>query len=230
MRTHGGRGGVEGWQVPREQHLDGFIERMIVIIDYGIGNLGAIENMFRRIGARCVVSADSGCVAAATHIVLPGNGSFDPCIKGLRSTGLVPLLERRVLQEQVPLLGICVGAQLLGTGSEEGREPGLGWLELASKRLPNGTQFRVPHMGWNCVETVGPTHPLTSELPADARFYFSHSYYMQPERQSEVILTCNHGLEFAAAVAQGSIAATQFHPEKSHRFGRAMLKAFAGSN
>jgi glutamine amidotransferase len=208
----------------------GVPHRMIVIIDYGIGNLGAIENMFRRIGVRCVVSADSGLIADAARIVLPGNGAFDPCIRGLRTTGLVPLLERKVQLDQVPLLGICVGAQLLGTGSEEGREPGLGWLDLESKRLPASREFRVPHMGWNDVKPVGSSHPLTSELPADARFYFSHSYYMQSERQSEVILSCNHGLEFAAAVARGSIVGVQFHPEKSHRFGRALLRAFAGIN
>ena len=203
---------------------------MIVIIDYGIGNLGAIENMFRRIGARCVVSADSGLIADATRIVLPGNGSFDPCIRGLSGTGLVPLLERRVHLDQVPLLGVCVGAQLLGRGSEEGREPGLGWLDLETKRFPDSTEFRVPHMGWSDVKAVGPAHPLISELPIDPRFYFSHSYYMQAERQSEVILSCCHGLEFAAAVARGNIVGVQFHPEKSHRFGRAMLMAFAGSN
>lgn len=201
---------------------------MIVIIDYGIGNLGAIENMFRRIGARCAVSADVGLIAEATRIVLPGNGSFDPCIRGLRHTGVVPLLEKRVLCDHVPLLGICVGAQLLGTGSEEGREPGLGWLDLHSKRLPAFGEYRVPHMGWTDVKAVGAPNSTTAQLPADARFYFSHSYYMQPAMQSQVVLACNRGLDFAAAVAQGCILGVQFHPEKSHRFGRAMLTAFAG--
>lgn len=200
---------------------------MIAIVDYDIGNLGAIANMLRRLGAACEITADPERIAASSRIILPGNGAFDACMKNLRATGLVPLLERKVLAERTPLLGICVGAQMLGRDSEEGREAGLGWLDMRVRRFPEVPGFRVPHMGWNQVVPRQTQHPLTRGMDGDSRFYFVHSYYMEPSDPADVLLVAEYGIRFAAGVARDNIVGVQFHPEKSHRFGKRMLHAFA---
>jgi glutamine amidotransferase len=200
---------------------------MIAIVDYDIGNLGAIANMLRRLGAACEITADPQRIAASSRIILPGNGAFDACLKNLRATGLVPLLERKVLAEGTPLLGICVGAQMLGRESEEGREVGLGWMDMRVRRFPEAPGFRVPHMGWNQVVARQTGHPLTRGMDGDSRFYFVHSYYMEPSDPADVLLVADYGMPFAAGVARDNIVGVQFHPEKSHRFGKKMLHAFA---
>lgn len=201
---------------------------MIAIIDYDIGNVSAVANMLQRLGAPCQVTARADEVLQAERIILPGNGAFDACMRNLRATGLVPVLEQQVLQRGVPLLGICVGAQMLGSHSEEGSEPGLGWLDMYVERFPELPGLRIPHMGWNRVQSVQPAHPLTQGMAADTRFYFVHSYFMVPKNPSEVLLQARYGIDFAAGVARGHIAGVQFHPEKSHRFGKQLLAAFAG--
>jgi imidazole glycerol-phosphate synthase subunit HisH len=200
---------------------------MIAIVDYDIGNLGAVASMLHRLGVACRITADPGDVAAADRIILPGNGAFDACMRGLRGSGLLPVIERRVLNDGVPLLGICVGAQMLGSGSEEGSEPGLGWLPMRSLRFPDQAGLRVPHMGWNQVRPADPTDPRVAAFADDARFYFVHSYHMAPELSSDVLLWARYGVEFAAAVARSHIVGVQFHPEKSHRFGKQLLGQFA---
>lgn len=200
---------------------------MIAIIDYDIGNLAAVSNMLRRIGFASVITADPDAVAAADRIILPGNGHFDTCMKNIRATGLLPLIERRVLQEGTPLLGICVGAQMLGSGSEEGSEPGLGWLDMTVRRFPRREGLRVPHMGWNGVTMPLPGHPLVQGLGEDARFYFVHSYYLDPAPTVDTLLLAEYGHSFAAGIGKGNIAGVQFHPEKSHRFGKQLLLNFA---
>ena len=200
---------------------------MIAIIDYDVGNIAAVANMLQRLGLRSVMTNDPAVVAEADRIILPGNGSFDACMRNLRSTGLLPLLERRVLTEGIPLLGICVGAQMLGLRSEEGAEAGLGWLNMTVQRFPAAAGFPVPHMGWCEVVRAGGDHPLTVGLENDARFYFVHSYFMLPADPADVLLKANYGSGFAAAVARGNLAGVQFHPEKSHRFGKQLLSAFA---
>ena len=200
---------------------------MIAIIDYDVGNISAVANMLRRLGVRSVMTSDPAVVAEADRIILPGNGSFDACMKNLRATGLVPLLERRVLDERIPLLGICVGAQMLGACSEEGREPGLGWLDMTVQRFPDVTGYPVPHMGWCEVFPARGDHPLINDLAGDTRFYFVHSYFMLPADPADVLLKATYGREYAAAVARDNIAGVQFHPEKSHRFGKKLLAAFA---
>lgn len=199
---------------------------MIAIVDYGIGNLGAVVNMLSRIGAPSEITSDSARIERADRIILPGNGSFDACMRNLRATGLVPMLEDRVLKHRVPLLGICVGAQMLGYSSEEGFEPGLGWLDLRVRRFPFLPGIRVPHMGWNEVYPTSKTHSLVRDLEEDARFYFVHSYYIEPACDEYVMLRANYGIDFAAAVAHKNILGVQFHPEKSHRFGKRLLSNF----
>lgn len=201
---------------------------MIAIIDYDIGNLAAVANMLQRVGAQGVVTSDPQVIAGAERIILPGNGHFDACMRGLNASGLRPLLERRVLEEKVPLLGICVGAQMLGLSSEEGQEPGLGWIDLRVVRFPAMQGLRVPHMGWNHVAAAPAAvgHRLLDGLPDDARFYFVHSYCLEPAHAADRLLDATYGVEFAAGVVHGNIAGVQFHPEKSHRFGKILLTNF----
>lgn len=199
---------------------------MIVIIDYDIGNLAAVSNMLTKLGIQSKITADPNLVDAATHLILPGNGSFDACMLALKQTKLIPQLQHRVFVEKIPLLGICVGAQMLGHSSEEGSEEGLGWMDIQVKRFPNSPGLPVPHMGWNQVYPCDQEHPVTRQMDPDSRFYFVHSYYMSPADQRDVLLAAQYGFEFAAAVATGNITGVQFHPEKSHRFGKKLFQAF----
>jgi len=199
---------------------------LIAIVDYDIGNLAAVANMLHRLGASCEITAVPAKIELADKIILPGNGAFDACMRNLRATGLVPLLERRVLSDHVPLLGICVGAQMLGRGSAEGQEPGLGWIDMDVKRFPELPDLRVPHMGWNQVGVCAASHPLARDMDPDTRFYFVHSYYMAPANAEDVLFTTDYGITFASGVARGNIAGVQFHPEKSHRFGKRLLGNF----
>lgn len=203
---------------------------MIAIIDYDIGNVAAVANMLQRLGLPCKVTACADEVEQAERIILPGNGAFDACMQNLRASGLIPVLEQQVLQRGVPLLGICVGAQMLGHGSEEGQEPGLGWIDMWVKRFPALPGLRIPHMGWNRVQPIQPTHLLTKDMTAEARFYFVHSYYMAPQDPANILLQANYGIDFAAGVVRDNIAGVQFHPEKSHRFGKQLLAAFVGGD
>ncbi len=201
---------------------------MIAIIDYDIGNLAAVANMFSRLGFENQITADPSLIAQADRIVLPGNGAFDACMRNLRASGLIAVLEERVLGERIPVLGICVGAQMFGKGSAEGSEPGLGWLDMNVLRLPDSTEFRVPHMGWNLVKAAAAAaHPMTVTMTDETRFYFVHSYYLRPNQVSDILLVADYGISFAAAVARENIIGVQFHPEKSHSFGKRLLTAFA---
>lgn len=200
---------------------------MIAVVDYAIGNLAAVANMFKRLGVMCEITSNPEKISSADKIILPGNGAFDACMQGLRATGLIPLLEERVLRQKTPLLGICVGAQMLGHSSEEGVEPGLGWVDMRVRRFPSLPGVRVPHMGWCDVRCGMQAHPLLHDLDPDARFYFVHSYYMHPANPHDVLLTAHYGLDFAAAVSAGNITGVQFHPEKSHRYGKQLLGQFA---
>ena len=199
---------------------------MIVIVDYDIGNINAVANMLLRIGVHCKITADKDDLAQAERIILPGIGSFDACMINLRNSGLLPVLEDKVLVQQTPLLGICVGAQMLGNSSEEGKEPGLGWIDMNVLRFPDLPDFRVPHMGWNQVHPTQPDHPLVQNMTNDSRFYFAHSYYMATAAHEDALLIAHYGIDFAVGVAKKNIMGVQFHPEKSHRFGKALLSAF----
>lgn len=199
---------------------------MIAIVDYDIGNINAVANMLLRVGVRCIITADKDELYCAERIILPGNGSFDACMINLRNSGLLPVLEEKVLEKKTPLLGICVGAQMLGNSSEEGVERGLGWLDMEVLRFPDLPGLRVPHMGWNQATATKADHPLLLNMPSDARFYFVHSYYIASASESDTLLTAHYGIDFAAGVAKDNIMGVQFHPEKSHRFGKALLSSF----
>jgi len=199
---------------------------MISIVDYGMGNLGSIVNMFKRIGVAAQITGDADELARARKILLPGVGAFDGAMQRIEQSGLRPILDHKALQERVPVLGICLGMQLLTRSSEEGERPGLGWIAASTRRFEAGPRLKVPHMGWNEVQVMRP-HALTQGLPADARFYFVHSYYVTVDDPQDSLLKARYGTTFDAAVSHRNIYGAQFHPEKSHRFGMQLLANFA---
>lgn len=199
---------------------------MITIVDYGMGNLGSVANMLRRIGADCEVTGDPDRIAGASRILLPGVGAFDAAMERINAAGIRPVLEDKALCQRVPVLGICLGMQLLTRGSEEGVLPGLGWIHGDTRRLPTSAELKVPHMGWNVATHTRPS-PLTAGLEGEVRFYFVHSYCVRTDEPDDTVLRTNYGIEFAAAVQRDNIMGAQFHPEKSHRFGMQLLKNFA---
>lgn len=199
---------------------------MIGIVDYGMGNLGSIENMFKRIGAAAVVTGDATLLARASKILLPGVGAFDSAMQRIANSGLRDVLEHKALHERVPTLGICLGMQLLTRRSDEGELPGLGWIDADTRRFPTIVGLKVPHMGWNLV-TPSRSSALTAGLPAESRFYFVHSYYVQVDDERDSVLKADYGVSFDAALAHGNIYGAQFHPEKSHKFGMRLLANFA---
>jgi glutamine amidotransferase len=200
---------------------------LIGVIDYDIGNIMAVVNMFQRLGQGCKLIRNAEDFEQVDRFILPGNGAFDSCMLNLHKSGLIPFLEKEVLQLGKPLLGICVGAQMLGLSSAEGEESGLGWLDMQTERFPELPNLRVPHMGWNSVVPVNNEHLLIQNIKSDTRFYFIHSYYMKPKNSSDILLTAHYGIDFTAGVAHGNIMGVQFHPEKSHRFGKDLLASYS---
>lgn len=201
---------------------------MTVVIDYGVGNLASVVNMFRKGGVNNVtVSGDEDVIRKARRLLLPGVGSFDGGMGHLMRSGLIPVLNEKVLVDKVPVLGICLGMQLLSRGSEEGLLPGLGWIAADTKKLrPEAALgLKVPHMGWDYIN-VKRQNPLV-DSQARNRYYFVHSYHVSCDRTSDVLATCDFGGEFTCMVNSANIFGVQFHPEKSLRFGLQLLRNFA---
>ncbi|MFH2021083.1 MAG: imidazole glycerol phosphate synthase subunit HisH [archaeon] len=211
---------------------------MIGIIDYGMGNLRSVAKALELLGADVVVTADSSRLADAEKLVLPGVGAFGDGMKNLNSLGLVDFLGTEVLTNRKPLLGICLGMQLLATdGFERGHHVGLGWIDASVRKFDfsgsNGGStmrvFKVPHVGWNDVKFTNPEqtpNPIFSGLKDGASFYFVHSYHMVCKNNSDIAATCNYGYDFTAAVLHGNIFGTQFHPEKSQDTGLKVLENY----
>jgi glutamine amidotransferase len=199
---------------------------MITIIDYGMGNLGSIQNMFKRIGVAAQVTGDVAQVARARKILLPGVGAFDSAMQRINESGLRAVLDNKALHERIPIMGICLGMQLLTRSSEEGQLPGLGWVAAATRRFPNDMGLKVPHMGWNVV-TPARANALTDGLATDSRYYFVHSYYVRTDDPADSLQTTYYGITFDAVVGRGNLYGAQFHPEKSHKFGMRFLANFA---
>jgi glutamine amidotransferase len=199
---------------------------MITIIDYGMGNLGSVVNMLRRIEVDCELTADTSRIAHASRILLPGVGAFDAAMDRINSTGLRKVLDYKALHQSVPILGICLGMQLLTRRSEEGKRDGLGWISADTRRLPQTSDLKIPHMGWNVAERTRQC-PLTERLGAEIRFYFVHSYCVHTDKSQDTVLRTSYGVDFASAVQSDNIMGVQFHPEKSHRFGMQLLRNFA---
>ena len=202
---------------------------MIVIVDYGLGNLGSIKNMLKKAGFPSVISNDSSDIEKADKIILPGVGAFDTGMRCLQEKGLVDLLNHKAMVQKVPVLGLCLGAQLIASRSEEGVLPGLNWVQADSVRFhfPEGLpQLKVPHMGWNVLQIVQ-NHPYLNGLPADQRFYFVHSFHFVCPDPGTIIANTTYGYTFPSIIGQGNVVGMQFHPEKSHKFGLQVLSNFA---
>lgn len=201
---------------------------MISIVDYGVGNLGSMLNMLRKVGAEAQLAATPEQLDTAVKIVLPGVGAFASGMAALRERGLVEPLRRKVLEDKVPLLGVCLGMQLLGRRSEEGNAEGIGLIDAEVRRLQPAPDSRckVPHMGW---ARLAPRRDsvLLRGLDARSRFYFCHSYHLVCGNDGDVLAGAAYGGEFVAMIQHENMYGVQFHPEKSHRFGMALLHNFA---
>ena len=202
---------------------------MIVIIDYDVGNVGSIVNMLKKINVPAVATAKPEVILQADKLILPGVGAFDRGMVNLRRLGIRDALERKVLGEGTLILGICLGAQLMTRSSEEGQEPGLGWVKARTIRFFSQQEtagYRVPHIGWNEV-IPRKESPLFRWVPEKARFYFVHSYHFVCENTGDVLAETEYGYWFQSAFAFGNCFGVQFHPEKSHKYGMALLRSFA---
>ncbi len=201
---------------------------MIAIVDHGVGNARSVQNMLARAGVDAAISCDHGLLRAASRLILPGVGHFQFAMRALHERGLIDVLHERVLEALVPILGICLGAQLLGRGSEEGDAPGLNWVPMETVAFDRAMMLRgekIPHMGWS--KTFHNGTPLFDGLTEIPRFYYVHSFHFQCDDPATVMCTAEHGYRFASGIAHRNILGVQFHPEKSHVYGEQLLRNFA---
>lgn len=200
---------------------------MIAIVDYGLGNLGSISNMLKVIGEKSVITHDRFKIERADKIILPGVGAFDAGMRNLEERNLTDFICEQA-EKGKPILGICLGMQLLGRKSEEGSYNGLGLIPFDNIRfrIPEGIDLKVPHMGWDIV-AFKQESPLLEGIEGRQRYYFVHSYHAKCDSEDNILMTCDYGYEFCAAVVKNNIYGVQFHPEKSHDFGMRLLENFA---
>ncbi len=202
---------------------------MIAVIDYGVGNLGSISNMLRKADVEAVVTSSKDEIEEADKLILPGVGAFDNGVENLKKRGLFDLINDVVKNRKTPILGVCLGMQLFGGGSEEGKLAGFGWLNAKTVRFKfddSQRGLKIPHMGWNTIEIKKP-NPLVADLGKNSRFYFVHSYHLECRYEKDVIAVTNYGYDFPSVVKKENIYGIQFHPEKSHKFGMKLLENFA---
>lgn len=202
---------------------------MITIIDYGLGNIKAFMNVYKALGLQVKIANTSQDLEGASKLILPGVGAFDHAMNLLNASGMREGLDKLVLHENIPVLGICVGMQILGNSSEEGEQPGLGWINGTVKKFDiaaNKQHSMLPHMGWNDV-MPDRNFALFKDVDDHARFYFLHSYFFQCNDESNCIARTDYGGEFTCAINRDKIYGVQFHPEKSHQWGVQLLKNFA---
>jgi imidazole glycerol-phosphate synthase subunit HisH len=199
----------------------------IAIVDYGMGNPGSTLNMLNYLGIEGVITNNPKEINVAKKIILPGVGAFDNGITNLKSSGLYEVLEIKVLRDKVPILGICLGMQLMTLGSEEGTLNGFGWIDAHARRfiLNKTNNIKVPHIGWNRISAVN-GHPLTGELDEQSKFYFVHSYHVSCNHPENVIATTSYGITFDSMFAKENVYGCQFHPEKSHKHGMKIFQNF----
>jgi len=201
---------------------------MLTIVDYGVGNLASIRNMLKKIGVEALISSKAEDILAADKLILPGVGAFDTCAEKLQQSGLLEALMQKVIKEKTPVLGVCVGMQLLTQGSEEGKLPGLGWIKgkivrFNQAKLPSS--LKIPHMGWREVK-LNKESRLFKEMFEEPRFYFVHSYHPVLDNAADALVTADYGYSFVAGMEHDNIIGVQFHPEKSHKFGMKLLENF----
>jgi glutamine amidotransferase len=201
---------------------------MIVVIDYKMGNIGSIINMIKKAGGEAKFSPEIDQIEKAEKLILPGVGAFDAGMQNLTKLGLVDVLRKKVFEDKVPILGVCLGMQLFMERSEEGVLPGLGFIKGSVVRFrfdENNSHLRIPHMGWDSVE-VKKESPLFSSMYEEPVFYFVHSYHVVCDDAEDVLSTTNYGYKFASSLQRGNIFGTQFHPEKSHKYGLKLIQNF----
>jgi glutamine amidotransferase len=203
--------------------------KQILIIDYGMGNLGSIANMLKKIEVDPIISEKPHDIEKAEKLILPGVGAFDNGMKNLRERGLLDVLNKKVLSQKTPILGICLGIQLFTKKSEEGQMNGLAWLDAETVKFKfnkTNLSLKIPHMGWNNVKIMKDSN-LFKGLEIENRFYFVHSYHVVCDDGADVLSKTEYGFEFTSSILKGNIAGVQFHPEKSHKFGMRLLENFA---
>lgn len=201
----------------------------VVVIDYQVGNISSIINMLKKVGTETICSNKPEDICAADKLILPGVGAFDHGMKHLREAGLIPVLNEEVLEKKKPVLGICLGMQLLLNGSEEGKSEGLGWIPGKCSRFNgyvNSKPLRVPHMGWNVINVKRNNPLLDINETEETRFYFVHSYHAVCANNEDIIAEAQYGDNFPAVIGRQNIFGAQFHPEKSHKFGMRFFKNF----
>ncbi len=205
----------------------------MVIIDYGMGNIGSIQSMLKKIGVESIISSDLKEIEAADKLVLPGIGAFDRGMENLEKMQFIPLLHHKINEEKVPILGICLGMQLMTQKSEEGTKSGLGWVDAETRRFQfkQEQNLKVPHICWNRIKTEPQNREFAEclNLKDDDQFYFVHSYYVHSHDPTIVLTKTHYGLDFCSAFVKDNIIGVQFHPEKSHRFGMKLLTGFSNS-
>jgi glutamine amidotransferase len=202
---------------------------MITIVDYGVGNINAFLNVYKRLNIPAKVAKNHNDLDDAQKLILPGVGHFDHAMSQLIASGMRPKLDELVLEKKTPIIGICVGMQMMGNYSEEGKLAGLKWIDASVKRFDESKikqVTRLPHMGWNDVTPIM-KHPLFNGLEKNALFYFLHSYYFECINQNDVLATAEYGGKFACAAYHENVYGIQFHPEKSHHYGELLLHNFA---
>lgn len=202
---------------------------MITIVDYGLGNIKAFSNMYKRLNIETRLARSSDELLGSTKIILPGVGHFDHAMDLLDASGMRSTLDDLVMNKNVPVVGICVGMQILANSSDEGKRSGLGWIPghvQSLRKLPIGNDMPLPHMGWNDVSATQ-SFGLFAGLEKDARFYFLHSFYFAAANQNQVAAVANYGQDFPCVVRSGNVTGVQFHPEKSHHWGARLLRNFA---
>ncbi len=197
---------------------------MIVIVNYNMGNVGSVYNMIKKIGFEALITSNINEIEKAKKIILPGVGAFDNGIINLKKLGLIEILEYKVFKERVPILGICLGMQLMTKKSEEGELQGLSWIDAETKRFVSDT-YKIPHMGWNYVKIIKNSDLFSSEF-CEWRFYFVHSYYVECYNKDDILTTTFYIHDFVSSFQRENIIGVQFHPEKSHKFGMMLLKNF----
>lgn len=201
---------------------------MITIVDYGMGNLGSVQNMFKRVGVPAEITSSIEQIKKAEKLLLPGVGAFDAAMSRINEQGLREVLNQKAVVDKIPVLGICLGMQLLTDSSEEGVLPGLGWIPGKALNFKGriDSNLKIPHMGWNVIRIVKET-PLTRGFEGETRFYFVHSYFVQVNDASNQMMRTTYGIEFDSAIVRDNIWGAQFHPEKSHAFGMKLFENFA---
>ena len=200
---------------------------MITIIDYGCGNLGSIKNMIRKVGGEAVITTDVEQIKKSKKMILPGIGSFDTGMNNLKNSGFIDALNHKALVEKVPVLGICLGMQLMTKESHEGTEKGLGWFdaETVKFQFEKGSKNKIPNIGWKYVQQKKQS-PFFKEMYEEPRFYFVHSYYIKSNVAEDVLTTSTYGNEYVSAFQKENLCGVQFHPEKSHKYGMKLFSNF----